>query len=240
MSPRPDLDLEIANGNGGRDAAFSKTLDTGLRVLDLLAEHPGGMTASELAAAAGIHRTVLYRLLGTLAAHSMVTRTDANRYEIGVGVVALSRAARPQLQASAAQPLTELAEACDATAFMTVLDGEDAVSIQVIEPPRSSFHVAYRVGSRHPATQGAPGIAILSAREPEPGERPDIELARRRGYAVSVGELQPGAWGIAVPVIVPNRRVDTSIGVVAMTARDERETAGRVIATAVTIGSRLT
>jgi DNA-binding IclR family transcriptional regulator len=70
-----------------------------------------------------------------------------------------------------------------------------------------------REGSRHPLSVGADGIAILAGRPASPADTEDVRLARRRGYAVTTGALQPGAVGIAAPVLVSDRAA-ASLGVV--------------------------
>ncbi|HEY9525386.1 MAG TPA: helix-turn-helix domain-containing protein, partial [Thermopolyspora sp.] len=56
-----------------------QTLDRGLSMLDLVSQAPGGITMSELAEHIGVHRTVCYRLVGTLAAHRLVVRGSDGR-----------------------------------------------------------------------------------------------------------------------------------------------------------------
>ena len=51
-------------------AETSQTLDRGLRVLDVLAAAPGGLTVTELAARLEVNRTVVYRLVSTLEQHA--------------------------------------------------------------------------------------------------------------------------------------------------------------------------
>ena len=58
----------------------AQTLDRGLRLLTLVAESPGGLTVTEAAAALGVGRAVVYRLVTTLTAHALVRR-DAKRSE---------------------------------------------------------------------------------------------------------------------------------------------------------------
>ena len=67
--------------------------------------------------------------------------------------------------------LRALAESVGCTAHLTVADGEEALALAVVEPSWTDFHVAYRVGSRHPLNRGAAGKAILAgprARTPTP------------------------------------------------------------------------
>lgn len=209
--------------------AGSKTLDSGIRVLKALAAHPRGLSTTELAAALGIHRTGVYRLVTTLSKHGLVTHTTDGRYQLGLATLELSGAVRPDLQTTAQPVLRELADRTDATAFLSLLDGDDVVSALVVEPLHADAHVAYRVGTRHPATRGSAGLAILSALPPRPGERHDIAVARERGYSVSQGEIQRGAWGLAAPLQPRTGIPEASIGVVALHALDEEGTAQLVM-----------
>ncbi len=193
-------------------AETSQTLDRGLRVLELLAESPEGRTVTEIAAALGVSRTVVYRLVVTLEQHGLVRRGHDGRARMGLAVLSLSRFVQPLLREAAAPALRRLADASGATAHLTVVDGAEALAVAVVEPSRSEFHVAYRVGSRHPLDRGASGRAVLAARAH--GGRPF-----EPGYVVSTGELQQGAWGIAAPVLgVPG--VEASVGVVALSEAD--------------------
>ncbi len=210
-----------------------QTLDRGLRVLELLADAPAGRPVSELSAALGVHRAIVYRLLATLAAHRLVRAQDG-RYRLAAGLVALARGVAPRLQAAAMPELARLAEEAGATATLTVADGEEAVALAVVEPRHTAIHVAYRPGLRHPLTRGAPGRAILVGRPPAAGEPAAIAADRARGYSVSSGEIQPGASGLAAPI--PG--ADASIGVVSFGQPDE-SLAARVIAAAAAVAEEL-
>ncbi|WP_166351285.1 IclR family transcriptional regulator [Phytoactinopolyspora limicola] len=219
-----------------RATAGSKTLDNGIRVLKALAQHPRGLTMTELATAVGAHRTVVYRLLGTLTRHGLVAQGPDNRYQLGLAIIELSGAVRPDLQTLAQAPLRELADETGATAFLSLLDGDEVVSTLVVEPLHADAHVAYRLGTRHPVTLGSAGLAILSARAPRANERGEISLARERGYSVSQGEIQRGAWGLAAPIRPRSGDAEASVGVVALQPLDEVHVARLVMDTAETIG----
>lgn len=223
-----------------RAAEGSKTLDNGIRVLEVVAAHPDGLTMTEVARAAGIHRTVAYRLLSTLRSHRLVTQGRDARFRLGLGILELSSNLRSDLQSAAQPQLRKLAEDTGVTVHLTVLDGADAVGIALVEPPDSDLHVAYRIGRRYPATVGAAGLAILAGGKPTPGERPELATGRRLGYVASHGEIQSGAWGLAAPI--PNGKGDAvaSVGVIAFSALDEAQTAARVIASARVIADSMT
>jgi len=226
--------LEHSAEGGG-----SKTLGRGLRVLEVLAGEPDGLTVSELAKALDVHRAAVYRLLATLDAHRLVRRARDGRYLLGLGLVELAGMVVRDLRTIASSEVGALAEEVGTTAALTVLDGEDAVAVLVVEPRYTRMHVSYRVGSRHPVSKGAAGVAILAGRPPEPGERPEVALARERGYSMTRGELEEGAVGIAAPIKVRGRAAEASIGVVGMGALDEGRIAPRVVRAAETVARML-
>jgi DNA-binding IclR family transcriptional regulator len=208
-------------------AETSQTLDRGLRVLRVLSECTEGLTVTELAAKLAVNRTVAYRLVSTLEQHALVRRDGRGRLFLGLGILHLASAVQPVLRDLAIPVLRSLAEAIGSTAHLTVADGDEALALAVVEPTWTDFHVSYRVGSRHPLTQGAAGKAITLTDPAGPA------------FAVTSGELQSGAHGLAAPV----RGVEglaASVGVVTLDgAIDESVVAPRVIAAAQQIAERL-
>jgi DNA-binding IclR family transcriptional regulator len=204
----------------------AQTLDRGLRLLHLVADAPAGLTVTEAAGRLGVGRAVVYRLANTLAAHGMVRRDGSGRLRLGAGVLHLALRAQP-LVADAARPLLRrLAERVGATAHLTVAEGTEAVAVAVVEPTWTTFHVAYRPGSRHPLERGAAGRAILA------GQRGET------GWTTSAGELQPGAYGVAAPV--PGvEGLDASVGVVALGELDPDEVGPHVVAAAKAVARAL-
>ncbi len=217
----------------------SQTLDRGLRLLKVLAQDPSGLTVTELASRLGTHRTNVYRLLTTLAQHRLVRRDRDGRYFLGAGIMDLARGVAHDLRTAALPILAELADKVQATAFLTVADGDEAVALAVVEPRRTNIHVAYRVGFRHSIDRGASGLAILAGRPPQPGERREVKVARRLGYAMTQGELQPGACGIAAPICVGGRPADASVGVVTLGELDVDRVAPHVLEAARAIADAL-
>jgi DNA-binding IclR family transcriptional regulator len=197
--------------SGGETA---QTLHRGLRVLELLAESRDGLTVNELVAGLGVNRTVVYRLLATLTEHRLVVRDDEGRARLGAGMLILARQARPQLVDAAVPLLRRLADEVGATATLTIADGGEALAVAVVEPRRTDLHVAYRVGSRHPLDRGAAGVAILAGRPPYDAEPAAVTEARAKGYAVSSGQLQPGAYGVAAPVRSADGALEASVGII--------------------------
>lgn len=192
-------------------AETSQTLDRGLIVLEVLAATPNGLTITALAARVGVNRTVVYRLVATLELHGLARRDSAGLVHVGLGVLALARGLQPVLRERAAPVLRGLSEQLGMTAHLTVADGGEALAIAVVEPTWTDFHVGYRVGARHPLGQGAAGRAILLGRSADPD-----------GYSVTAGELQPGARGVAAPVLGVDG-LEASVGIVTLGELDPEE-----------------
>jgi DNA-binding IclR family transcriptional regulator len=206
----------------------SQTLDRGLQVLRVLAGSTAGMTVTELSTALAVNRTVVYRLVTTLEQHSLVRRDGAGRLHVGLGVLHLASAVQPVLRDQAVPVLRALAEEVGCTAHLTVVDGDEALALAVVEPSWTDFHVAYRVGSRHPLGQGAAGRALLLGREEQPSS----------SYVVTSGELQPGARGLAAPVR-GLEGLEASVGIVTLGELPEERLAPKVLAAADAVAGRL-
>jgi DNA-binding IclR family transcriptional regulator len=191
---------------GEGTAAFSQTLDRGLRVLEVLSQALRPLSVAEIAAAIGLHRSVAYRLVRTLEQHRLVERDAAGGYAPGVGLAALARSVRRTLQAVALPEMTVLANALRMTAFLVVRDEAEAVTIASVEPRAAGAHVAYRPGTRHPVDRGAPGLALLM---------PDaLRQARELGWAHSDSEVIPGLRSVAVPVLGADKSAAAALAVV--------------------------
>ncbi|MEU3454070.1 helix-turn-helix domain-containing protein [Micromonospora sp. NPDC006766] len=209
-----------------RTGETAQTLDRGLRLLHLVADAPGGLTVTEAANRLGVGRAAVYRLVGALTDHGMLRRDGTGRLRLGAGVLHLARRAQPLLAEGALPALRRLAEQAGATAHLTVVEGGEGVALAVVEPSWTSFHVAYRTGSRHPLERGAAGRAILAGR------------AGAAGPVSTRGELQSGAYGVAAPVLgVPG--LEASVGVVSLAPLDVAVVGAQVSAAAAAITTAL-
>lgn len=203
----------------------SLTLDRGLALLQAVADAGGeAATISELAVAIGASRAAVYRLLVPLSERGLVWR-DGNKVRLGVGLLRLAGQVLPQLREAARPVLRELAEKVGATAHLSVAQGDQAQAVAVVEPSWTSFHVAYRVGTRHPLSAGAAGKAMTL--------RPGGD-----GWVTSTGELEAGASGVAAPVRgVPGLRA--SLGVVSLEPLDAAVVGPVVVAAALRLAEIL-
>ncbi|GEL21240.1 transcriptional regulator [Pseudonocardia sulfidoxydans NBRC 16205] len=212
-----------------RPGQIAQTLERGLKILETMQSAPDGMTISQIAGAQGLPRTVATRLVATLARNGFVIRATDGRYHLGYKLLTLARAVAQSSGLSTAPLLAEAARDLDATIVVMVANGDEAVVISSVEPPSGAFRVGMRPGSRLPIQQAAHGWAILAGRDAVPGELAEVTEARRRGYAVSVGEVLPHFAGICAPITVAGH-TDGSVGFIIPRERsDEFEKLGAAV-----------
>ncbi|NBM15452.1 IclR family transcriptional regulator [Streptomyces sp. GC420] len=183
-----------------RSAPGAQTLARGLRALQLVAVAPDGVTIQEISEQLDVHRSIASRLLSTLAGFKFVIRGADGRYRVGSGLAALASGIHTTLRVAAEPILHELAERLGATVTLLVAEGDEAVALSVVSPARSQYHLVFSTGGRHPISRAAGGVALRAAMSPSPGEEARVAEARERGYAETVGEVEPGAYGVAVPL----------------------------------------
>jgi DNA-binding IclR family transcriptional regulator len=214
-------------------AETSQTLDRGVRVLKLLADAERGLTVTELAARLEVNRTVVYRLLATLEQHGLVRRDVGGRARVGLGVLRLSHRVHPLLREAALPALRSLAEDLGATAHLTLVDGNEALVVAVVEPSWTDFHVAYRTGVRHALTENAAGRAILAARAGAYGQpHPEQE------WVTGTADERSGARTAAAPLrgLVG---IEGSVGVLMLADTTSQRVGPRVVEAALEVSEAL-
>jgi DNA-binding IclR family transcriptional regulator len=179
-------------------SAGSQTLDRGLRALEHIAAAPAGLTVQDVAERLDVHRTIAHRLLATLGEHKLVARGPDGRFRAGGGLTALAQGVQTTLRETAVPVMRELADELESTIALLVREGDEAVAVAVVAPTKTPYHLAFRTGSRHPVGVGSAGICLLAALPPQADEREEVKRARVQGFAVSKGEVEPGAYGLAV------------------------------------------
>ena len=214
----------------------SQTLDRGLRILEHITESPTPLSVAEVARDVEMHRSITYRMLRTLEDHGLLSRDDKGRFQAGAGLAVLAGRFTPALRAVAGRHLLKLAVATEKTAFLVVRHGDEAVTIEVVEPPAAAAHVSYRPGLRHPITTGAPGIALLAGEPPHADERPAVTQARSLGWATSTSEVIEGFRAVAAPVIDASGVCRAAIAVVFAGSGNVSGVADRVMAHALALG----
>jgi DNA-binding IclR family transcriptional regulator len=178
----------------------SQTLARGLNALQLVADAPVGLTVQQVADGIGVHRTIAYRLLGTLAQFRFVAKGEDGRYRPAAGLAVLGASFDRNVRQLSVPILRALADDLGTTVSLLVAEGDQQVAIAVIVPNQVAYQLAFHEGSRYSLDRGAAGIALLSSLPPRPEERDLVIRAREQGWVITHGEIEPNTYGLAVAV----------------------------------------
>ncbi|MDA2893661.1 helix-turn-helix domain-containing protein [Mycolicibacterium sp. BiH015] len=188
------------NPTAGSGAPGSQTLARGLNALQLVASSPTGLTVAQVADDIGVHRTIAYRLLSTLAQFRFVAKGEDGRYRSASALAVLGASFDNNVRQLCVPTLRGLADELGTTVSLLVAEGDQQVAIAVMVPSNVYYQLSFHEGSRYPLDRGAAGIALLASMPPRPGERDLVQQARRQGWVTTHGEIEPNTYGLAVPV----------------------------------------
>ncbi|GAY13552.1 transcriptional regulator [Mycobacterium sp. shizuoka-1] len=195
-------------------APGSQTLARGLHALQLVAATKDGLTIQQVADQIGVHRTIAYRLLSTLASYRLIAKAEDGRFRAAAGLAALGASFDNNIRELSLPTLRGLADKLGTTVSLLVAEGAEQVAIAVIVPTRVSYQLSFHEGSRYPLDRGAAGIALLASMAPQPGERPLVTRAREQGWIITYAEVEPNTYGLAVPVHRPPGSPHTCINLI--------------------------
>ncbi|HMC41021.1 MAG TPA: IclR family transcriptional regulator [Acidimicrobiales bacterium] len=180
-------------------------LDKAVAILRAVAQEPA--TLAELVERTGLPRATAHRLAVALEGHRLVRRTPAGTWAPGPALAELGRSGT-DLAEHAARHLAALRDASGESAQFYVRDGGSRVCIAAAERS-SGLRDTVPVGVRLPLTAGSAAHALLAfapAEEVTPllpsasfTARTLLEV-RRRGWAHSVAEREPGVASLSAPV----------------------------------------
>ena len=195
-------------------APGSQTLARGLNALQLVADAPSGLTVQQVAQGVGVHRTIAYRLLTTLARFRFVARGEDGRYRPAAGLAVLGASFDRNIRQLSVPTLRALADDLGTTVSLLIAEGDQQVAVAVIVPTQVAYQLAFHEGSRYALNRGAAGIALLASMPARPDERDLVTRARQQGWVITHGEIEPNTYGLAVPVNRPPPSPPTCINLI--------------------------
>ncbi|MCJ1899208.1 IclR family transcriptional regulator [Paracoccus versutus] len=202
-----------------------------------------GLALGQLAAASGLTRPTVRRVLLALAAARMVEQDRRSRgYHPGPEAYLLGTfaAERHGILHHARDSMQRLARQTGDTLLLTVPQGDHTLCLERIEGDFPIRTHALMRGDRKPAGVGAGALAILAAlpapegdallrrgaplaEAPAPGLAPalaeDLAQARAAGHAVDPGPVVPGSWGLGVAILWPDGRPAGALSIAAIESR---------------------
>jgi DNA-binding IclR family transcriptional regulator len=191
-----------------------------MRVLAAL--EPGPASLAELVTRSRLSRPTAYRLAVALERHRLVARDPQGRFALGgrLGELAAHVHVDPVEQAADAV-LARLRDATNESTQLYRREGDVRRCVAVAERA-SGLRDTVPVGVELPMTAGS-AAQVLLAWEPRDAVGPLLSRARfspstlstvrRRGWAASVGEREPGVASVSAPVFGRDGRVVAAISV---------------------------
>lgn len=184
-----------------------------------------GVSLGALAAQLGANTTTMHNFVATLVADGYLAQArPRGPYVCGPRVIALAERVRSQREnlATAATPWMRWLQAqIDETVHLSILIGHEAVDLLLLEASQP-LRFATSVGNRLPLHASAAGKTLIAWREPDEVQqllhtaglpkytpvtltsldaiRTELRCVQVRGYAVNMGESDPGLRCIAGPI----------------------------------------
>jgi len=190
-------------GPAGRRTAVG-VLDRSVALLELLADGPQPLRP--LAQASGLPRPTVHRLLVALEAHGLVARTSGGAFRLGPRLAELAARADPGIDLGAAADgvLARLHDATGESVQLYLRSGDRRLCVAARDAG-TGLRDSVPVGALLPLDAGSGGKVLLawSADAERFPVVPAAELAaiRRRGWAASVAEREPGVASVSAPVL---------------------------------------
>ena len=181
-------------------------LDKAVGVLHTIAESPCGL--AELCDRTGLPRATAHRLAAGLEVHRLLARDGDGRWRLGPAVSELAAQANDPLLAASATVLSRLRDISGESVQLYRRDGTWRICIAAVEPP-AGLRDTVPVGARLPMTAGS-GAKVLLAYSDDATRQAVLPTAkfsdralaevRRRGWAQSAAEREPGVASVSAPV----------------------------------------
>ena len=181
-------------------------LDKAVGVLHSIADSPCGL--AELCERTGLPRATAHRLAAGLEVHRLLARDGEGRWLLGPAITELASHVNDPLIAAGAVVLPRLREITGESVQLYRREGTARICIAALEPP-AGLRDTVPVGSRMPMTAGS-GAKVLLAYSDTATQQAVLPTAkfsdralaevRKRGWAQSAAEREPGVASVSAPV----------------------------------------
>ncbi|NGP05781.1 IclR family transcriptional regulator [Rhodococcus sp. 14C212] len=224
--------------NAPARGAEHRTVSRVMAILEVvIASEPEGLRLGELSDAIGAPKSSIHGYARGLVATGYL-REHEGRYLQGPAVSTLLAIGGQQVPVGYHHALEQLSKACDETAILSMLVGDSAIIVDLVEPTQT-IRASPPLHQRNPLWPVSYGKCFLAFMEPrrreayvrritdDPAERARIteELATVHDTHIGYnrGERYPDLFGVASPILLQGRDVTMAIGLAGPAARMEAQ-----------------
>lgn len=221
----------------------NSTADRALTILQMYGDDRLVLSAADVAERLEVARSTAYRYLQTLVQSQFLSEDGRGGFRLGMKVLELSRLARRSygLGDIAVPAMRELTERFHQTVLLTRLMGQAVVCVEREESREQYVRLSYERGTVLELNAGASALVLLAWRSEQEQRAilrgavlprftgatvvdPERLLERWRGirsagFAISYGEVDAEAIGIAAPIFQASGQVIAALSVVLIRSR---------------------
>lgn len=217
---------------------MNRTIDRAFTILELLRQHPNGMTLNQLTKEMEIPKTSTFDIVQSLLERGMIDKIDEElkKYAIGLGLFELGNSylTNKSISNISDKYLKDLSEVLNMTSFIGVLNGSEVVYIKKYEP-EVNVKTSCVVGSRAPIYRTSLGKALVAFSSEyvqeaviaqmdykkvtehtllsEEALRQDLKETLYRGYSIDNNENEEGIFCVGAPIFDHTNNVVASLSV---------------------------
>ena len=200
-----------------------QSIERALDIIEALADYHDGLGVTEIATRIGLNKSTVHRILSTLMARGYVSKTDKGTYRLGINLIEVVSCYinNLELQTEARPYVAQTTAELGLTSHLGVLDGDQVVYIEKMDV-FSNVRMYSQIGVRVHAYSCSLGKCLLSNYSASQVRTimaecsfikftektlgsvdeliADLDLVRRRGWAIDDEESEKGHRCIGAPI----------------------------------------
>lgn len=221
----PSKVRETAQESSRTPAYSAPALEKGFRVIELLAEHPAGLTISEIAQGLGLSMSEIFRIIMVMERHNWLRRGLGDRFRVTTRVLDIAFKATPaeDLVQAAIAHMRELSRDIEQSCHLVIRDGERGLVVANQQTPGpTAFSV--RIGSVLHLEATCSGHVLLAFNALDNGMTPPalersaateeaLQKVRSRGYEMMKSVRTLGVTDMSCPIFTGGGHVIAALTV---------------------------
>jgi DNA-binding IclR family transcriptional regulator len=223
--------LDRIQAGGGLQTSGERATTTSVQVLDrciaiLDAVEGGARSYTDVVRDTGLSRPTAHRLIQGLEDHGFLIHVGGFGYVLGTRFLGLAATAMRELPLrELAHPILErLSRTTGESAQLYVRDGDRRICVDAVESA-NELRTIVEIGASLPLVKGSAGKVFLAWLDDDRRTRiletvdevdsldRQLHTVRRRGWAESVAEREPGVASVSAPVFGPDRTLLAAVSV---------------------------